>query len=189
MKASQTPSQTVGPYFAIGLTADQYGLPYTSIAGADLTGPGTTDARITISGQVFDGEGTVIDDAMIEIWQADAAGKFARPGSNSAFTGFGRCGTGTDAANRFKFQTIKPGSIADGHAPYIDVIVFMRGTLNHLYTRIYFPEDASLHGDDPVLAAVPVDRRYTLIARPDSEGVYRFDIHMQGEHETVFFDL
>ena len=189
MASGETPSQTVGPYFAIGLTAEQYGFPFSSIAGADLVTPDTVGTPITISGQVFDGEGAPVSDAMIEIWQADAAGKYPDRTTNTAFSGFGRTGTGTDAETRFTFRTIKPGTVADGEAPHINVVVFMRGTLNHLFTRLYFPEDAAAHGTDPVLAAVPAERRHTLIARSDGETAYRFDIHMQGAQETVFFDL
>ncbi len=189
MTAGQTPSQTVGPFFALGLTAEQYGYPFTSIAGPDLTGPETVGDRIQVFGQVLDGAGTPVSDALIEIWQADATGNFAGKGANAGFSGFGRAGTGVHDDNCFVFQTVKPGIIAEGHAPHINVIVFMRGTLNHLFTRIYFPEDAAAHAADPVLTAVPRDRRATLIATADSDRAYRFDIHMQGAHETVFFDL
>ncbi len=189
MTTGQTPSQTVGPFFALGLTPEQCGYPFTSIAGNDLAGPGTAGTPVALTGQVLDGESAPVSDAMIEIWQADAAGTYAGEGSNTGFTGFGR--TGIDAGDKccFAFHTIKPGAVADGHAPHINVIVFMRGALNHLFTRIYFPEDGAAHKDDPVLAAVPAARRATLIARPDGGNAYRFDIHLQGAHETVFFDL
>ncbi|MCR9175999.1 MAG: protocatechuate 3,4-dioxygenase subunit alpha [Alphaproteobacteria bacterium] len=191
----QTPSQTVGPYFAYGLTAKQYGYPQTSIAEGVLAGDDTEGERITLIGRVLDGEGKPIPDAMVEIWQADAQGRYAHTadprGSNSTFVGFGRLGTGTDPQNRFLFQTVKPGAVGDGQAPHITLILFMRGLLTHLYTRVYFSDEADANAADPVLAAVSEDRRDTLVAaREDgAQGVvYRIDIHMQGPCETVFFD-
>ena len=137
-----------------------------------------------------------VPDAMIEIWQADAAGRYAHPadrrGSNLRFKGFGRCGTGTDPDNRFVFETIKPGPIGDGQAPHVNVILFMRGMLCHVYTRIYFDDEAAANARDPVLASVEEARRHTLIAarQPTPAGpVYRIDLHMQGPDETVFFDV
>ena len=171
MSLKQTPSQTVGPYFAYGLVPEQYGYAFRSLAGA------------------------IVPDALIEIWQADARGRYAHPadprGSNAPFKGFGRCGTGTDPQNRFVFETIKPGSPDDRQAPHVNVIVFMRGLLLHAYTRIYFADEAAANARDPVLASVPPDRRATLLAErhATSRGVvYRFEIRMQGERETVFFD-
>jgi protocatechuate 3,4-dioxygenase alpha subunit len=191
----QTPSQTVGPYFAYGLTSKQYGYQQTSIAEGVLVGEDTEGERITLIGRVFDGEGKPVSDAMIEIWQADAQGRYAHPadprGSNSDFVGFGRLGTGTDPQNRFQFQTVKPGPVGADQAPHITLILFMRGLLTHLYTRIYFSDEETANASDPVLSAVPADRRRTLIAaRSDgTNGVeYRIDIHMQGPEETVFFD-
>ncbi|NNE22260.1 MAG: protocatechuate 3,4-dioxygenase subunit alpha [Rhizobiales bacterium] len=185
----ETPSQTVGPFFALGLTAEQYEYPHSSIAGPDLTTPDTEGTRITVTGQVFDGNGEPVTDAMIELWQADAAGRYPGQGSNTGFKSFGRAGTGSDDTASFSFQTIRPGSIGDNHAAHINVALFMRGTLNHLFTRIYFPEDTPDHTRDPVLLAVPPDRRATLIASLEAANVYRFDIHMQGAQETVFFDI
>jgi protocatechuate 3,4-dioxygenase alpha subunit len=192
----QTPSQTVGPYFAYGLTAVQYGYPFSQIASsavADLLVPGE---HIEIVGQVFDGAGSVIPDALIEIWQADSEGRYAHPadtrGSNQPFRGFGRCGTGTLPENRFQFHTIKPGSVDGKEAPHVNLIVFMRGLLVHAYTRIYFSDEAEANSRDPVLNSVPSERRQTLVAtREATPGmpVYRFDIHMQGDAETVFFDV
>lgn len=195
MTLTQTPSQTVGPYFAYCLTPEQYGYPFKDLASEVLVDQNTAGERIWIVGQVFDGAGAPITDAMIEIWQADDQGRYAHPadprGSNNRFKGFGRVGTGTDSQNRFFFQTIKPGAIGDGQAPHINVIVFMRGILSHAYTRIYFSDEAAANATDPVLALVEDGRRATLIAerKETDEGVsYRFDIHMQGERETVFFD-
>jgi len=147
---------------------------------------------------VFDGDGALVPDAMLEIWQADAQGRFSDPQErralpNSSFRGFGRCGT--DAKGSFFFDTIKPGSVPDPdgkpQAPHILLAVFGRGMLMHLYTRIYFGGEAA-NAADPVLALVPADRRSTLIAaRQPGNGsaVYRFDIRLQGDNETVFFDV
>lgn len=195
MSYRQTPSQTVGPYFAYGLTPEQYGYELTSLADGALADDTVSGERITFLGQVIDGEGNVIPDAMIEIWQADGEGRYAHPadarGSNTGFTGFGRMGTGTDAENRFIFTTVKPGAIGNGQAPHINITVFMRGILTHAFTRAYFSDQEEANGLDPVLASVPADRRQTLIARREdgpTGPVYRFDIRMQGDDETVFFD-
>jgi protocatechuate 3,4-dioxygenase alpha subunit len=192
-KLRQTPSQTVGPYFAYGLAPEQYGYQngLSSIAGSDMAAGDIEGQRIRVEGQVFDGAGNVVSDALIEIWQADSLGRYAHPsdprGSNSTFKGFGRCGTGTDARNRFWFDTIRPGAAEAGQAPHLNVIVSMRGMLLHAFTRIYFPDEAA-NATDTVLNAVPAARRGTLIATHLGNGVYRFDIHMQGDQETVFFD-
>jgi protocatechuate 3,4-dioxygenase alpha subunit len=192
----QTPSQTVGPYFAYGLTAVQYGYPHTSIASSEVADRLVPGEHIEIVGQVFDGAGALIPDAMIEIWQADSEGRYAHPadprGSNQLFRGFGRCGTGTLPESRFQFRTIKPGSVDGKQAPHVNVIVFMRGMLTHAYTRLYFADEAESNSRDPVLNSVPSERRQTLLAtREATPGmpVYRFDIHMQGDAETVFFDI
>ena len=184
--SGQTPSQTVGPYFAYGLAAQQYHYPFGQVAGGAIAAEGA-ESRIRIVGRVYDGEGAPIPDALIEFWQADAEGRFGAP----EFGGFGRQGTGTDAEGRFVFETIKPGAAAGG-APFVTIVLFMRGLLSHLYTRLYFPDEEAANAADPVLAAIPSERRKTLIATPEatSGGIqYRFDIHMQGVDETVFFDL
>ena len=192
-KLRQTPSQTVGPYFAYGLAPEQYGYQQTlsSIAGSQMADGETEGVHIRIEGRVFDGAGNAISDALIEVWQADALGRYAHPadprGSNSTFKGFGRCGTGTDLQNRFWFDTVKPGQVDAGQAPHVNVIVTMRGMLLHAFTRIYFPNEPA-NASDKVLNTVPAGRRDTLIATPAGGNVYRFDIHMQGDKETVFFD-
>jgi len=195
MTSRQTPSQTVGPFFAYGMTPEQYGYDFASIAGATVEGIGD-GAAVTVEGRVFDGNGAVIGDAVIEIWQADAEGRYSHPNdcraSNRAFKGFARWGTGTDAENRFVFRTVKPGPVDGEQAPHINVIVFMRGMPNHAYTRLYFPDEAAANAADPVLLSIPEDRRGTLVAKRlerDGATVYRFDIHMQGDNETVFFDV
>ncbi len=196
MPLKQTPSQTVGPYFAYGLTPEQYRYPFRSLVGNVLADAATDGEHIRVEGRVLDGDGAAIDDAMVEIWQADAQGRYAHPadprGSNATFVGFGRVGTGTDPERRFSFQTIKPGPVGDGSAPHLNVILFMRGLLSHLYTRIYFSDEEAANATDPVLSQLDEARRGTLIAqREDTAGgpVYRLDIHMQGEAETVFFDV
>jgi protocatechuate 3,4-dioxygenase alpha subunit len=133
---------------------------------------------------------------MLEIWQADGQGRYAHPAdrraSNVRFKGFGRCGTGTDPKSRFAFETIKPGATGDGQAPHVNLIVFMRGMLCHVFTRIYFDDEAEANARDPVLASVEEARRGTLIATRQTTPagtVYRFDLHMQGPRETVFFDV
>lgn len=167
--------------------------------GQTLVAPGTAGTRIEIRGRVFDGEGAVVPDAVIEIWQANAAGRYNHPDDrravplDPAFTGFGRCGTREDGS--FAFDTIKPGQVPfDGErmqAPHICVAVFARGLLNHLFTRLYFANDPA-NDADPVLRLVPTERRGTLLAQPvlgEGVAVYKFDIVLQGPGETVFFNL
>jgi protocatechuate 3,4-dioxygenase alpha subunit len=166
----QTPSQTVGPYFAYGLTPEQYLYSFKSLANNILVNDEDT---ITIRGRVFDGENNVIPDAMLEIWD----------NQNNLF---GRFGTGTEQDNGFVFQTKKPAS-EGSNAPFLSVILFMRGQLIHSYTRIYFPDEES-NASDGVLGQLAIDRRATLIAEKKGNH-YQFDIHMQGEKETVFFDI
>jgi protocatechuate 3,4-dioxygenase alpha subunit len=163
----------------------------------NLVTPDTIGDRIRIEGRVFDGDGQPVPDCMLEIWQADASGRFADPKDsralpNSKFRGFGRCGT--DPNGDYAFDTIKPGSIPDPdgtpQAPHILLAIFARGMLLHNYTRIYLDTEAA-NAVDPVLALVPSERRATLIANhaPGGNAVYRFDIHLQGDHETVFFEI
>jgi protocatechuate 3,4-dioxygenase alpha subunit len=190
----QTPSQTVGPFFAFALASRQYGYDFPQIAGSTIAMPDTPGERIRVTGRVIDGEGVPIPDSLIEVWQADAAGRYPGPetfADAGAFHGFGRCGTGTDPETRFVFDTVKPGG-HDGEAPHLNLIVTMRGLLLHAFTRVYFSDEAAANGRCPVLALVPPERRRTLIAlREETPAgpVYRFDIHMQGPDETVFFDV
>jgi protocatechuate 3,4-dioxygenase, alpha subunit len=191
-----TPSQTVGPFFKYGLTPDgKY--DWNDAFTSDLVTPDTSGERIRIEGRVFDGDGAPVPDAMLEIWQADAQGRFSDPQDkralpNSRFRGFGRCGT--DADGGYSFDTIKPGQVADPdgrpQAPHILLAAFARGMLLHLYTRIYFDGEAA-NAADPVLAVVPADRRGTLVAsrKAGAGNVYHFDIRLQGDNETVFFDV
>lgn len=191
----QTPSQTVGPFFAYGLVPTQYGYPFRSLFGPDLAEPRTPGTPIVIGGRVLDGNGDPIGDALLEIQHADTHGR--RPASAAdvaatGFRGFGRMGTGTLPGHRYAFRTIKPGATPDGQAPHVDLIVTMRGLLSHAFTRIYFDDEPEANARDPVLASVPADRRATLIARrEDLPGgrAYVFDVRMQGDAETVFFDV
>lgn len=191
----QTPSQTVGPYFAYGLAATQYGYDFDQPFDAFVALDGARGERIRLEGQVIDGDGKPINDALVEISQPDGTGEYpasVEDARKNGFRAFGRCGTGTDAQNRFIFHTVKPGAEAPGEAPHINVIVTMRGLLLHTFTRVYFSDEADANAKDAVLASVPAERRDTLVAkRIETAGAvtYRFDIHMQGPQETVFFDV
>lgn len=183
-----TPSQTVGPYFAMRLPWPDG--PYVV--------PADTPGAITIAGRVYDGAGNVIPDALIETWQADASGRFAHPDdprgplpSGYGFRGFGRCPTAPDGS--YRIVTVKPGPLpapdGDIEAPHLNVSVFARGLLDRVVTRMYFPDERAANAADPVLLSVEPARRSTLIAIGEPEGHLRFDIRLQGDRETVFFDL
>jgi protocatechuate 3,4-dioxygenase alpha subunit len=180
-----TAQQTVGPYFHIGLK------PIT-----DLTSAGLSGEKITIVGRVLDGDGKPVNDALIEIWQANMHGRYANPEDRQekplqpGFRGFGRLAT--DGQGVFRFTSIKPGSVPSPggsmQAPHLLVAVFMRGLLKHLVTRIYFPDEPS-NAADPVLNLVPAERRETLIARKQAgRAELEWNVLLQGERETVFFD-
>lgn len=187
-----TAAQTVGPFFHDGLLRQGAHIP-------TLVTPETRGERIRIVGRVRDGAGAGVPDALVEIWQANAAGRYHHPLDtrdlplDPTFIGFGR--TGTDAAGDFWFETIRPGPVPyDGtrlQASHICVALFGRGLLNHLITRLYFADDPAT-ATDPILLRVPAERRGTLLAaREEQDGatVYRFDIVLQGAGETVFFNL
>ncbi|MBC6470365.1 protocatechuate 3,4-dioxygenase subunit alpha [Actinomadura alba] len=174
-----TPSQTVGPFFG-------YALPYDD--GPRVAPQWHPDA-ITLRGTVLDGAGDPLPDAILEIWQADAdgtvpSGEGGLLRAGHGFSGFGRCPT--DSAGRYWFSTVKPGPVG-GAAPYIAVLVFARGLLKPVATRLYFPEETEANAADPVLSAVDAERRGTLVAQRENDGGYRFDIRLQGDGETVFF--
>ena len=187
----QTPSQTVGPFYAIGLTRRPLNV---------VTTESTDGERIRIEGQVLDGDGLPIPDVMVEIWQANAYGRYNHPDDkqekplDATFTGWGR--SGTDEKCFYRFDTIKPGPVPGAsetvQAPHINVVVFARGMLVHAFTRLYFADEPA-NASDPVLNSIKnKKRRKTLIAQPGMENgktVYRFDIRLQGESETVFFDM
>jgi protocatechuate 3,4-dioxygenase alpha subunit len=191
----QTPSQTVGPYFAYGLTATQYGYDFDQPFDAVVALEGARGERIRLEGQVIDGDGNPVNDALVEISQPDGIGEYPQSVDDAreiGFRAFGRAGTGTDAQNRFVFHTVKPGAEAPGEAPHINVIVMMRGMLLHAFTRVYFSDEAEANAKDAVLNSAPAERRNTLVAKRSESGgavTYRFDIHMQGPSETVFFDV
>lgn len=190
MSLKQTPSQTAGPFFHYMLTPDQSGYAYKGLATPALADASVPGQRIKLEGRVIDGQGNAMSDALIELWQADDQGRYAHPAdkrsSNAAFKGFGRCAT--DQNGEYVFDTIKPGAIGDGHAPHVTFIMFTRGGQNHLYTRVYFPDEVAANAKDPVLQAVPAERRNTLVATKTDRG-YRLDIRVQGDGETVFFDV
>lgn len=189
---SLTAAQTVGPFFHDCLMRED--------ARCDaLCTPATEGMHIRVEGRVIDGDGAPVPDAVLELWQANAHGRYNHPADrrdlplDGAFTGYGRLATDTDG--RYAFTTVKPGSVpfdADRQqAPHIAIAVLGRGLLNHLYTRLYF-DDEPANADDPMLERVPAERRATLVAlRGDADGVttYRFDVVLQGANETVFFNL
>jgi protocatechuate 3,4-dioxygenase alpha subunit len=169
--AAPTPSQTVGPFF--GFAFDQVGRP-------DLVPPGSPGS-IVIEGRVLDGVGDPVPDAVVELWQADAAGRFPDE------WGFGRCLTGPEGG--YRFTTVRPGPVDAAQAPHVDLSVFARGLLQRLVTRVYFPDQEAANATDPVLRAVADPaRRSTLVARAgDDPARLTFDVRLQGEDETVFF--
>jgi protocatechuate 3,4-dioxygenase alpha subunit len=185
----QTPSQTVGPFFAIGL----YRPGDEVVATDDRAG-----TRIRLEGRVLDAERNPIDDALVEIWQANGHGRYRHPADDrdlplvDGFGGFGRCATDPDGW--YRFDTVKPGPVPDPEgelqAPHISMAVLARGLLSHVYTRVYFEDEDN--SDDWALRRVPPGRRPTLIARLTAREpvpTYRMDIRFQGEDETVFFDF
>jgi protocatechuate 3,4-dioxygenase alpha subunit len=193
MRLVPTASQTAGPFFSFGLAHPEW---------SDLTGGGKAEGtRIRIEGRVLDGDKLPLADALVEIWQANAAGRYAHPEDRQPkpldphFRGFGRCATDKDG--RYRFLTIKPGPVPGRgnalQAPHISFGVFARGLLKQVTTRLYFPDEA-LNKTDPVLGLVEdAPRRATLIATAAGQDgaakLYRFDIVLQGESETVFFDV
>ena len=183
----QTPSQTVGPFFHEGLVR---------AGGNILARPGAAGVRIVLTGQVFDGDGHAVPDALLEIWQADGAGQYpSRGDAADTFPGFGRSDT-RHAGERFRFETVKPGRLAGPggvpQAPHACVRIFARGLLTHLSTRVYFADEPAANDADAVLQRVPPERRRTLLAAPvasaDGVATYRWNIVLQGPGETVFFE-
>jgi protocatechuate 3,4-dioxygenase alpha subunit len=184
-----TASQTVGPYYSIGLTWEGSNV---------LANERTRGERITIRGRVLDGNQHGVEDALLETWQANSDGHYAsaedmrQPATRDGFTGFGRIIP--DADGRFELVTILPGPVpglgGTLQAPHIVVSVFARGLLQRLVTRIYFPQEPGANAADRVLASVAPARRATLVAQPDAtaRGIYHWNVILQGEHETVFFE-
>ena len=186
MALRPTASQTVGPFFSIGLSDE----------GSSALVPPSDPGAVRVGGVVLDGMGEPVDDALIEIWQANRAGRYAHPEDTReeiplehGFDGFGRCAT--DPNGFYGFVTVKPGPVpAPGggmQAPHIEMSVFARGLLKRLATRVYFPDETDVNEADPVLSSIE-DRveRSTLVAQPE-DGAVRFDIRLQGEGETAFF--
>ena len=189
MPGEATPPQTVGPFFGPGLLDARWG------TAASDSAPGE---RIRVEGRLLDGERRPVSDGMIEIWQADPGGRYPHPfdpggaSVEDGFIGFGR--SGTDADGLFAFETVMPGSVVGPggtmHSPHLNVHVFARGLLDRLATRVYFDDDPTRE-HDPFLASLPQERRDTLVARRQpspTSAVYRFDVVLQGDAETVFFD-
>lgn len=178
-----TPGQTIGPFFG-------YALPFDD---GDQLVPPSHPGAVRLRGTVYDGAGAPVPDALVEIWQADADGRAPQAEGSLRrdpfeFTGFGR--TPVDPAGRFSFTTVVPGPTSPGRVPFVAVAVFARGLLDRLLTRAYLPVDAAARSAleaDPFLASLPEDRRATLVATRDEHG-FVFDLHLQGELETVFLD-
>jgi protocatechuate 3,4-dioxygenase alpha subunit len=186
MSLRASTSQTIGPYLRIGLEW---------MVIEDVAPPGVPGERVRIEGRVVDGDGKPVNDAAVEIWQANSHGKYASPEDpqdkplDKGFRGYGR--SLTDDAGAFRFSTIKPGRVPgpDGRlqAPHLTVTIFMRGLLKQLQTRVYFPDDPA-NAEDPLLGRVPAERRGTLIARKRGDGTLEWNVVLQGKNETVFFD-
>lgn len=187
MRLVASGSQTVGPYLHIGLTW---------LNTDRIAGPGVKGERVVVQGRLLDGDGAGVSDGLVEIWQANAAGRYPHPEDRRklplerGFRGFGR--VPTDAKGRFRFSTVKPGRVPGPggrlQAPHLNVTVFMRGLLKQLSTRIYFPGDAA-NAEDPLLKRVPAARRATLVAKRKARGMLEWNIVLQGRNETVFFDF
>ncbi|MDQ3810526.1 MAG: protocatechuate 3,4-dioxygenase subunit alpha [Chloroflexota bacterium] len=190
-----TAAQTVGPFFAIGLTRENR----PDSLGNVMAGPATEGQRIRLEGRVLDGDGEPVPDAMLELWQANAHGRYNHPADerdvplDASFSGFGRVGTDDDGS--YWFETIKPGRVpgpnGEAQSPHLVLTIFARGLLNHAVTRVYFADEPDLERD-PILRLVPPARRSTLLARPieqDGRPVYRLDVVLQGPAETAFLQL
>lgn len=176
MSLRATTSQTIGPFLRIGLEW---------MVIEDIAPKGLAGERVSLEGRIVDGDGHPVNDAAVELWQADSHGTY-----ESAFRGYGR--SLTDEGGGFRFRTIKPGRVPGPHgsvqAPHLVVTIFMRGLLKQLLTRVYFPEDPA-NAEDPVLALVPAGRRGTLIATKKGDGQLVWNVVLQGGNETVFFDF
>ena len=197
---NESPSQTAGPYVHIGCTPNFSGIEgvYKEDPGSSMVNAKTLGERIIIKGRVFDGTGSPLKDALVEIWQADVAGLYPSPEESRGeadphFTGWGRSPSDMETGE-FLFETIKPGSVPypDGRtqAPHITAWIVARGINIGLHTRLYFEDEAEANEADPVLARIEHRQRVdTLIAKQEGDSIYRFDIHLQGQQETVFFDM
>jgi protocatechuate 3,4-dioxygenase alpha subunit len=195
----ETASQTAGPYVHIGLTPNFCGIGgvYESDLGASMVNDRTLGDRITVTGRVIDGAGAPLKDALVEIWQADAAGLYNSPSemrgaADPNFTGWGRCPTRAEDGV-FAFETVKPGRVPfkDGRlmAPHITFWIVARGINIGLHTRMYFPDEAAANAEDPLLARIEHRQRAETLVAGGKSPSYVFDIHLQGEKETVFLDI
>ncbi|SFO86723.1 protocatechuate 3,4-dioxygenase subunit alpha [Tranquillimonas alkanivorans] len=196
----ETPSQTAGPYVHIGCTPNfcEIGGVYPHDLGSKMILGDVKGQEITIRGTVFDGTGTPLRDALIEVWQADAEGLYnsvneTRGKADPNFTGFGRSPGDMDTGE-FTFRTVKPGRVPfrDGRlmAPHVTFWIVARGINMGLHTRMYFADEDAANKEDPILSRIEHQNRVpTLMAKPEGENAYRFDIHLQGENETIFFDV
>ena len=199
-RLKETPSQTAGPYVHIGCTPNFCGIGgvYDADLGTTMVNERTKGERITIRGRVFDGTGMAIRDALLEIWQADAAGLHpsvneTRGRADPEFPGWGRSPTDQESGE-YVFETIKPGAVpffgGQMQAPHITFWIVARGINIGLHTRMYFGDEEEANRKDPVLNRIEHQNRVpTLIAKPEGDGGYRFDIVLQGEGETIFFDI
>ncbi|MFT2212366.1 protocatechuate 3,4-dioxygenase subunit alpha [Rhizobium giardinii] len=195
----ESPSQTAGPYVHIGCTPNFAGIAgvYETDLGSSMVNDKTLGERITVRGRVIDGGGTPLKDALVEIWQADASGLYNSPSelrgaADPNFTGWGRCPTSADEGV-FTFETVKPGRVPykDGRrmAPHITFWIVARGINIGLHTRMYFADEAEANAEDPLLARIEHRHRVATLVAPRKGSIYTFDIHLQGEKETVFLDI
>ena len=198
-RLKESASQTAGPYVHIGLTPNfaEIGGVYPEDLGGRMINDKTKGERIAITGRVIDGSGTPLRDAMVEIWQADAEGLYNSPSelrgtADPNFTGWGRCPTDM-ATGDFRFDTVKPGRVPfpDGRwqAPHVTFWIVARGINIGLQTRMYFPDEETANAEDPILARIEHRVRVPTLIAEKVDGGYHFDIHLQGEKETVFFDI
>jgi protocatechuate 3,4-dioxygenase alpha subunit len=177
-----TPAQTIGPFYG-------YALPFAK--DNELLAPGLPGS-VRLQGTVYDGAGQAVPDAVLEIWQPDADGAIVQQTGSLVrdgytFTGWGRSSVGHSGV--FTFTTVNPGPTAPGTAPFISVAIFARGLTNRLFTRIYLPDNEEALIQDPLLTSLDPERRTSLIARRDPDGGLTWDVHLQGENETVFLDF
>lgn len=197
---NESPSQTAGPYVHIGCTPNFCGIDgvYAEDPGSRMVNAQSLGERIVIRGRIFDGIGTPLRDALVEIWQADAAGIYpsaenSREGADPNFGGWGRSPVDMDSGE-FRFETVRPGAVPYGdgrmQAPHITVWIVARGINIGLHTRLYFEDETDANNVDPILSRIEHRHRVdTLIAKKEEQGMFRFDVYLQGERETVFFDM
>ncbi|MCY4209014.1 MAG: protocatechuate 3,4-dioxygenase subunit alpha [Roseovarius sp.] len=193
-KPIQTVSQTAGPFVHIGLVTPQAGFEvYENELGGDIALPDIPGQRICVEGAIYDGNDEPVKDAVIEFWQADGEGRFARPNANDGFRGWGRVGVDFETG-QWRINTIKPGPVSEAedtvHAPHICLWIIARGINIGLNTRLYFDDEKEANVSDPLLSIIEnPERRATLMASSKAENRYHFNIKLQGDNETVFLDI